>query len=270
MSNQDLDKAYSGSPPQNYERYFVPTIGAPLAADLVRIAALRPGERVIDVACGTGVVTRLAAEAVGTTGTVTGLDLNPGMIAVARSVDPTGSSIQWHEGNAEAMPLPDAAFDVVLCQMGLQFVSQKPTALQEMRRVLAHGGRLALNVPGPTAPIFGIMEEGLKRHIGPQAAGFVRAVFSLHDPEEIRKLIEDAGFHNVVAQAGTKTLHLPSPAEFLWQYVYSTPLAGIVAEADEESRTALERDVVAEWQKSVKGGDFVCEQGLVQATAQKA
>src|SRR5512146_3463808 len=108
-------KTYSGSAPENYERYFVPQIGAPLAADLLEIAALRPGERVLDVACGTGVVARLAAQRVGPTGSVAGLDLNPGMLAVARSVAPSDSSIQWYESSAEAMPLSDETFDAVLC-----------------------------------------------------------------------------------------------------------------------------------------------------------
>jgi ubiquinone/menaquinone biosynthesis C-methylase UbiE len=269
MSQQHFGRAFGGSAPENYERYFVPAIGAPLAADLIDTAALRPGERVLDVACGTGVVARLAAERVGITGAVAGLDLNPGMLAVARAVTPPSLSIEWHEANAEAMPLPDEAFDVVMCQMGLQFVPDKAAALREMRRVLAPGGRLAINVPGPTAPIFAIMDEALGRHIGPEAAGFVRVVFSLHDPDEIRNLINSTGFRDVDVQPGTKTLRLPPPEEFLWQYVQSSPLSMPVAQSDDESRAALERDVVAKWQKFVEHGTLVLEQGIVVATARK-
>lgn len=269
MSQQHYGRTYGGSAPENYERYFVPVIGAPLAADLVDTAALRPGERVLDVACGTGVVARLAAERVGTTGTVAGLDLNPGMLAVARSVAPPTVSIEWHEASAEAMPLPDQAFDVVICQMGLQFVPDKRAALREMRRVLAPGGRLAVNVPGPITPFFDIMAEALAHHINPELAGFVHQVFSLHDPDEIRNLIGDAGFHDIDVQRRTKTLHLPPPEEFLWQYVQSTPLSMAVAQADDESRAALERDVVAKWQKFVKNGQLMGEQGIVFATARK-
>ena len=89
-------EAYGGSAPENYEQYFVPVIGTPLATDLVDVAALRPGERVLDVACGTGVVARLAAERIGATGTVAGIDINPGMLGVARSVTPAGLPIEWH------------------------------------------------------------------------------------------------------------------------------------------------------------------------------
>lgn len=269
MSQQHYGRAYGGSAPENYERYFVPAIGAPHAADLIDTAALRLGERVLDVACGTGVVARLAAERVGTTGTVAGLDLNPGMLAVARVVTPPSLSIEWHEASAEAMPLPDEAFDVVLCQFGLQFVPDKPAALREMRRVLAPGGRLAINVPGSTPPIFAIVDEALERHIGPEAAGFVRMVFSLHDPDEIRNLINSAGFHDVDVQPGTKTLRLPPPEEFLWQYVQSTPLAAVMARADDQSRAALERDVVAKLQEFVKNGALIFQHDPVVATARK-
>jgi len=129
MAEEQLHKPDGGNPPANYERFFVPAIGAPLAKDLIRVAALRPGERVLDVACGTGVVARFASEQVGTTGTVVGLDVNPGMLAVARSATPPGMSIEWHQASAEGMPFPDAAFDVVLCQMGLQFMPNKQAAL---------------------------------------------------------------------------------------------------------------------------------------------
>lgn len=269
MSQQHYGRAYGGDAPENYERFFVPAIGAPVAADLIDIAALRPGERVLDVACGTGVVARLAAERVGPTGTVAGLDVNPGMLAVARSVAPSGVSIEWHEASAEAMPLPDEAFDVVTCQMGLQFVPDKPAALREMRRVLAPDGRLALNTPGRITPVFVIMAEALARHINPELAGFVHQVFSLHDPDEIRNLIGDAGFHQVDVQPRTKTLHLPPPEEFFWQYVHSTPMSLAVAQADDESRAALERDVVAKWQQFVDNSQLICEQGIVVATARK-
>jgi ubiquinone/menaquinone biosynthesis C-methylase UbiE len=136
-------EAYAGSGPENYEKYFVPVIGAPLATDLVQAAELQVGERVLDVACGTGVVTRLAAERVGPTGTVAALDINPGMLAVARTVTPASMAIGWHEASVEKSGLPDEAYDVVLCQMGLQFCSDKAAALREMRRLLAPAGHVA-------------------------------------------------------------------------------------------------------------------------------
>jgi len=247
MTEQTFGKPYGGAAPENYERYFVPHIAAPLAQDLLEIAALRPGERVLDVACGTGVVARLARERVGDSGAVAGLDANRCMLSVARSVASPKPAIEWHEASAEAIPLADALFDVVLCQLGLQFIADKRGALREMRRVLAPGGRLVLNVPGPTPPLFAVMADALGTHVDPRAASFVHIVFSLHDERELRELMNAAGFHDVRVQTRGTSLAVPPAREFLWQYVSSTPLASAVAAASDETRAELEREVVEKW-----------------------
>ena len=159
----------SANPAENYERFFVPAIGAPLARELMETAELRPGERVLDVACGTGGVTRLAATRGGPGGSVAGLDVNPGMLAVARSVTPANAQVQWHEASAEAMPLPDESFDVVLCQLGLQFVPDESAALREMRRGLVPGGRLIMSLPGEMPPLYIVARQALERHFGSDA-----------------------------------------------------------------------------------------------------
>jgi SAM-dependent methyltransferase len=267
MAEKISFETYRGGAAENYERHFVPAIGAPLAADLVELATLRPGERVVDVACGTGVVARLAAERVGAAGRVVGVDVNPGMLAVARAADTGAAPTEWHQAGAEALPLSDSAFDVALCQMGLQFFADRPAALREMRRVLAPGGRLLVNVPGPTPPVFVLLEEALARRLGSDEAGFVRAVFSLHDPGEIGDLVRDAGFEAVSARSSVKTLRLPPAEDFLWQYVHSTPLAGAAARLDDERRIALEREVVAGWQPFTEDGGLILALGVTLATA---
>jgi hypothetical protein len=113
------------------------------------------------------------------------------------------------------------------------------------------------------------MEEAVARHIGAEAAGFVSQVFSLHDLAGIQRLIGGAGFRDVSVHADTKSLHLPPPEEFLWQYLHSTPLAGAVAQVKEESRRALERDVVAKWLEFVKDDALTLEVRMVAATARK-
>jgi ubiquinone/menaquinone biosynthesis C-methylase UbiE len=130
-----------------YERYPARYILGPFVPSLVDAARLAAGERVLDVACGTGVVARAAAKRVGPAGRVVGVDLNAGMIAVARSLSATNDApIEWLERSALDLQLENASFDAVLCQQGLQFFPDKAIALQEMRRVLAHGGRLVLSV----------------------------------------------------------------------------------------------------------------------------
>ena len=122
----------AGSAPENYERYLVPAIFGPFATDLVELSAIQPGERVLDVACGPGVVARLAAEVVGATGRVVGVDLNAGMLAVARTLPlARGAPVEWREDDAAALQLPDGGFDVVLCQQGLQVFPDRPAALRE-------------------------------------------------------------------------------------------------------------------------------------------
>jgi ubiquinone/menaquinone biosynthesis C-methylase UbiE len=269
MTEQISFATFRGGPAENYERYFVPAIGAPLAAELVRRAAPSPGERVLDVACGTGVVARLAAARVAPTGAVTGVDLTPGMLAVARAGGATDVPVDWLEGNAERLPVSDESYDLALCSLGLQFVGDRPAALAQIRRVLVPGGRVALNAPGPMPPVFAVLRDALARHVGNQAAGFVGVVFSLHDAGEIRRDLSDAGFRHVEVTDVTTTLRLPAPGEFVWQYLHSTPLAAAVAKLDEDTRAVLERDVVAGWQPMTVDGRLLLELGIATATARR-
>jgi len=259
MTQQAFDRNYGATAPENYERYFVPNISAPLAEALIASAGLRPGERVLDVACGTGTVAKLAAGQVGRSGRVAGLDVNPGMLAVARSTASSEPGIDWYESTAEAIPLPDDAFDVVLCQLGLQFIPDKQGALREVRRVLAPGGRIVVNVPGPTPPLFAVLADSLATHIEPRAASFVRVVFALHDEQQLRELVSDAGFPHVDVQTVRTTLALPPARDFLWQYVFSTPLASMVAKASDEGRAALESDVCGRWSNFAVDGMLACD-----------
>ncbi len=243
---------FTGTAAENYQRWFVPSIATPVSTVLLRAADLKPGERVLDVACGTGVVTRLAAERVGPEGAVTGVDIAPDMIEVARSVPAAGApAIDWRIADAAALPLADGAFDVVLCQMGLMFMEDRATALAEMRRVLAPGGRVVVVTPGAIQPTFEIMESAIVEHISPELGRFVRAVFSMHDPRVVGRLVTDAGFGRVTGDVSTVTLHLPPPAEFLWQYINLTPIGPAVAAAPEAARLAVERQVVEGWQPYV-------------------
>ncbi len=220
-----------GTAPELYQRYLVPAITAPWAADLVERAALRAGERVLDVACGTGVVARAAAERVGDTGRVAALDLNPGMLAVARALPQASTTIAWLEGSVLALPLPDAAFDVVLCQLGLQFFPDRPLALWEMYLVLIPGGRLALNVFGPLAhnPAPHALSDAVDRHLGPGASATKRTEHALADPGEVAGLLADAGFRGIAIATATKIIRFPSPADYVRLQLTATPLATLMA-----------------------------------------
>ena len=136
-----------GNAAEAYERYLVPTMFTPWAHDLIGRAGLQSGERVLDVACGTGIVARLAAEAVGSSGQVVGVDLNAGRLEIVRAQTPTsGARVEWREGDVKALPYNDAAFDVLFCQQAFQFFPDKAQALREMYRGLTPGRRLVLSV----------------------------------------------------------------------------------------------------------------------------
>jgi len=258
---------FTGNGAENYQRYFVPAIATPVSAGLLDTADLQSGERVLDVACGTGVIARLASERVGPSGSVTAIDVAPDMISVAKSTPvPGGSHIEWHVSDAASLPLADDSYDAVLCQMGLMFMEDRAAALSEMRRVVAPGGRVVVNTPGPIQPAFVLMEQAIVEHISRELGGFVRAVFSMHDPDALAALLRTAGLHDASATQSTATFQLPGPAEFLWQYINLTPMAPFVAQAPSEAQMAMERQVVEGWRAFVVNGKTRVEQPMVIAS----
>jgi ubiquinone/menaquinone biosynthesis C-methylase UbiE len=261
---------FTGTAAEHYDRFFVPAIAQPVSGDVLRAADVQPGERVLDVACGTGVVARLAAAQVGPRGSVTGVDVAADMIAVA-SAGPVagGPPVDWHVADATSLPFPEAEYDLVVCQLGLMFMDDAPAALAEMHRVLAPGGRLVVSTPGRIQRPFEIMEQAIAQHIGAELGGFVRLVFSMHDPEAVAALLHDAGLRDVMATVTTAALTLPGPAEFLWQYINLTPMGPIVAAAPEPARAAMERQVVEGWAPFVVNGVTPVSQPMVLATARR-
>jgi ubiquinone/menaquinone biosynthesis C-methylase UbiE len=263
-------RTFTGTGAENYQRYFVPAIATPVSADLLAAAALQPGEKVLDVACGTGVIARLAAEAVGPTGSVTGVDVAPDMIEVAKATTvPAGAAIEWHVSDAASLSFADETYDVALCQMGLMFMEDRAGALAELRRVMKPGGRVAINTPGTIQPPFELMEQAIVEHISADLGGFVRAVFSMPDPAGLATLLEEAGFADVTSSNPVTRFHLDAPAEFLWQYINLTPMGPFVAEASEEAKAAMERQVVEAWQPWVKDGKTPVDQPMALATGRK-
>jgi ubiquinone/menaquinone biosynthesis C-methylase UbiE len=224
----------SGSAAEMYERNMVPAIFKPFAEDLLGFADSARGESVLDVACGTGIVSRLAWPKVGPTGRVFGVDVNPMMLEVARSATPKESAIEWAEGNASAITLPDDSFDVVLCQHGLQYFPDCPSALREMHRVLDDRGRLVINVMRAVQynPGHAIFADVLQRRVNDEAAATRRSPFKLCDRDELRELVTDAGFRDVVISLTARVTRFPSAEAMVRIMMAGTPLGAVMSKQD--------------------------------------
>ena len=264
MSEQERQSAgwqLEQSASEAYERYLVPPLFAPWAERLLDAADPREGDRLLDVACGTGIVARRAASRVDERGAVVGLDTNEGMLAVAAETtdDERRPTIEWRRGDATDLPFPEGRFDVVCCQQALQFVDEPSVALEEMHRVLAPGGRVALSVWRPLEyqPGYVVAADALERHIGDEAGAMMRSPFPAWDGDTLRTLAREAGFDDVSITIEIGTMRYPSVAEFVRREAASSPLA--------EPITAAERTVRDELIRAVEDGldAYTDDEGIV-------
>jgi len=210
-----------------YEEFFVPALfqqWAPLVADAARLA---PGQRVLDVACGTGALSREAAKRVTPGGSTVGLDRNDGMLAVARRRAP---AVDWQSGRAEALPFPDSSFDAVVSQFGLMFFEDRHAALREMWRVLKPGGRLAVAVWDAieNSPGYAAMAALLQRLFGQRIAGELHAPFVLGDPRVLRALFAEAGIADAKISTHAGTARFPSIESWVRTDVKGWTLADLI------------------------------------------
>ena len=237
--SESNDWQVPGSGAEIYETVFVPAMMGEWAPKVMALANPQPGEHVLDVACGTGVLTRLVAISIGPRGRVVGLDLNPEMLAVARKITNSpfdATTIEWREGDACAIPFEDETFDIVFCEFGLMSITDRVAALKETRRVLRPGGRLTISVwgsisrcPGQTA-----IKASFERHFGKDNAALFYRQHELGDPEMVLSLLHTAGFMNASVQTAMGVVRLPSPEHLVRSY---GALAGIPT--DEKTRSTV-------------------------------
>lgn len=237
-----------GGGPESYQRFQVPSLFEPLADTFLEHVEVTPGTRVLDVACGTGVVARRIAPAVGPSGRVDAIDLNPGMIEVARGLPPGGGApIEWRHGSALELPYPDGSFDLVVCQQGLQFIPDRLAALSEIHRVLVPGGRVALAVWQSIAhsPCALATAAALEAHLGAATARQMHSPFQLGDADVLSQLLSDAGFEDVAIEQATITRRVLPPDQSIPGHLASTPMGPAIVALDEAARDALVSEVGA-------------------------
>jgi SAM-dependent methyltransferase len=224
----------------SYEALFVPALFGQWAPRVADAAQIERGQRVLDVACGTGVLAREAVSRTGSTGQVAGVDPTPGMLVVAKQLAP---SIEWREGVAELLPFPDRAFDAVVSQFGLMFFTDRHRALREMLRVLTPGGRLAVAVWDSLAsnPAYAAEVALLERISGRRAADALRAPFVLGDRQELATLFEGAGAVSVEVTTQRGTAHFPSIRIMVEADLRGwLPVMGVILTDEEASRILQE------------------------------
>jgi ubiquinone/menaquinone biosynthesis C-methylase UbiE len=229
-----------------YERFLVPLFFDAWARDLLQAAGASPGDGVLDAACGTGIVARRAAERVGAGGAVTGIDVNPSMLQVAREVaNGIEPAIRFEEASLDALPFEDAAFDMVLCQQALQFVPDRAAALAELARVARPGGRLGVSTCRSLEhqPGYRILTDVMRRHVGVDAAEMIGSPYTLGDHEEVRGLVAAAGFGEVHARIAVWPARVASAEALLRGETASSPLGEIVGRLDRDVTDALVADL---------------------------
>jgi ubiquinone/menaquinone biosynthesis C-methylase UbiE len=254
--NKESGYQLKGRRPEIYETFWVPALMGPCAEDLVAAANVEPGDKVLDVACGTGVVTREAAHRTGSSADVTGADINEAMLDTARqfAIRHGMPDIHWELCDAASMPFADATFDVVLCQQGLQFMPDRPAAVAEMARVLVPGGRLAISVWKSASPFGSALRSVLDRAFGEGTTASWQAASSLGDRDELRSLAENAGFSNCHVRFDVKVARHPDPEAFVSGVLAATPLADDIAEMTDHERGNLVHAIIGRFDTYMDDG----------------
>jgi SAM-dependent methyltransferase len=229
MSNGDRGQV-TRSAAEIYDEFFVPALFAAWADRVAGAAQVKAGQRVLDIACGTGVLARAAAGRVEPGGSVVGLDINEGMLDVARRTAP---HIEWRQGSAEALPFDGRAFDAVISQFGLMFFSDRVAAIREMARMLRPGGRLAVAVWESLehTPGYAAVVRLLERLFGQEAADGLRAPFCLGNEKLLRSLFAEAGMPQAEIISHDGVARFPSLRDWMYTEIRGWTLADRIDDA---------------------------------------
>jgi ubiquinone/menaquinone biosynthesis C-methylase UbiE len=235
------DKLFAGSIPELYERFLVPLIFESYARDLAnRVMAAAPRD-VLETAAGTGVLTRAMASCLPAATRIVATDFNQPMLDQAAKRQAADLRIEWRQADALALPFPDASFDVVVCQFGTMFFSNKVAAYKEARRVLRSGGRLIFNVWDKIShnEFADVITQALAEIFPHDPPRFLaRTPHGYHDAEQIRRELAAAGFSNVSIDAVEGKSKAASPRDPAIAFCQGTPLR---SEIEARDAAGLER-----------------------------
>jgi len=226
----DKNAAFGGSIPENYDRYLGPSFFEPYANDMAARMDPTRHHRVLEIACGTGIVTRRLRKRLATDASLVATDLNPAMLALAQNT--SVKNVTWREADATTLPFADASFDAVVCQFGVMFFPDKETAFRETHRVLSPGGVFLFNVWDSLEhnPAARTAHETIGAFFDRDPPSFYETPFGFHDPELIRRLLRGAGFEEIKVSIVSLPCRSPSAAEFAIGLVRGTPVATAIEE----------------------------------------
>ena len=257
-----------------YDDVFVPRLFTPWAHVLLDEVAPVPGEAVLDVACGPGSVTRLAAERVGRSGRVVGCDFSKAMLALAsaKATPAEVAPVEYLEGAADALPVAAESFDVAVCQQGLQFFPDRPAALRELHRVLRPGGRIGIAVWSAIdeSPVFAAMYEAVYEAAGGELADRYRAgPWGLAAADELRDLITGAGFEDLRVEPRTVDVTFEGgPAQFA-STLAASGIAGEIGALEPEQHAELLDAYKKHARRLIKNGTLRSQTSANLATARR-
>jgi SAM-dependent methyltransferase len=249
-----------------YESCFVPAIFGAWASPVADAAAIRRGNKVLDVGCGTGVLAREVHRRVGSEGQAIGIDLNEGMLAVAARTEP---KIEWRLGDAALLPFEDASFDAVVSQFALMYFPDRVASLREMWRTLAPGGRLAIAVWAAidNARGYQILVDIAVRQCGRAAADVLAAPFVLGNQDELGKLFVDSGISGAEVRLYEGSIRFPSVKEFIRIEVKGSPLANMLSDDMMQTLAVESENALVEF--VVPSGEIVMPMDAHIVTASK-
>lgn len=226
------DRLFVGSIPEKYQRFLGPALFEPFAADIARRIAGRSITRVLEIAAGTGIVTRALRRALSHDIEIVATDLNPSMLSIAREFGPL-ENVRWLAADAADLPFERGEFDLVVCQFGLMFVPDKDRCASEVRRVLAPGGTFVFNVwdaleHNPVGIAIKETVDALYPMDPPRF--FERGPYGYHDVETIRELLVRARFADVAFESIDARCHCPSARDLAIGMCEGSPLYNEIVE----------------------------------------
>jgi ubiquinone/menaquinone biosynthesis C-methylase UbiE len=243
----DGTSAFTGKVPENYERYLASLLFEPFADDLVARLAMHDGMRILEVACGTGIVTRRLVAKLAGRGTIIATDLNEAMFAHARKGLPRRGDATWRHADGTSLPFETRSFDAVVCQFGLMFFSDKAAGAREAFRVLKPGGVYLLNVWDTLAsnPVQRIAHETIASFFPDDPPKFYTVPFSYHDMPTLEALLRDTGFEAVRCERVVKEGKSASATEAAAGLVDGNPVVGEIMQRRPEALADIKAALAA-------------------------